>query len=92
MSAISVTAGWHDPWMDSDWQYEIVNIQGILGTEPLTVTSIQKVLQGQGDAGWELIDLRRGEELGLRPLDTGGGTTLGVPALLATFKRPRPRS
>ena len=83
--------GWHDAWMNTTWQYDVVNIQGILGTEPLTVTSIQKVLQAKGDAGWELVDLRRGEELGIRPLDTGGGTTLVVPALVATFKRLTPR-
>lgn len=83
--------GWHDAWMDTTWQYDIVNVQGTLGTEPLTVTSIQKVLQAKGDAGWELVDLRRGEDLGIRPLDTGGGTTLVAPALVATFKRPTPR-
>jgi len=54
------------------------------------VVSIQEAVRAKGEDGWELLHLGPGEGLGLRPLETGGGTTLAVPALLVTFKRPAP--
>ena len=68
--------------MRTTWEYDIVNISGRLRPEALTVTSVTALLQQLGGAGWELLSLCSGQDLGLT------GEASPVPRLLAVVKRP----